>query len=486
MTDRPVQRWLNFQNPKAIHHTRPVSAALPVSQPPPEPPDTKTPSLTKNHVPFPYQTKGINWLYARARALLADEMGLGKTIQVLRALPRNTPTLIVCPASLRLNWRDECLEWRPELHPIVCKPGELVVPRANEVSIISYESLPEPSPNARSWLVPDQRLAQATLVVDEAQYCKNHRAQRTKKVRLLSLQCARAWPLTGTPMLGSPFDLWGVLSTFQLEKQVFGPGNAWNNFHRLYGSKRNRWGGTEFAEEPPGAEEIRKRLGRVALRRLKKDVLPDLPGKMYQDIAISVPLELQQELDEIDKQWENKNDLPSFEMLSTVRAKLARARIPDLIEQVERFESERIPLVVFSAHREPVEALGGRTGWGVITGESAHDHRRTVIDCFQTGLLSGIALTIQAGGLGITLTRASTVLFADLAYTPAENVQAEDRLVRIGQEARGVQIVRLVADHAVDRRVLEILTDKQKLIDATTGGKLGDPTAYSPAKHSKP
>ncbi len=472
MTDRPTQRWLDFSAQRPTQNIRPTSASLPVSVPPSEPPDTKGPSLSGKR-PFPYQRKGIEWLYSRYRALLADEMGLGKTIQVLRALPKNTPTVIVCPASLRLNWRDECLEWRPELHPVVCKPGELQIPAPDEVSIVSYESLPTPPPHARNWLVADARLSRATLVADEAHYCKNHRAQRTQKMRLLAAQCARAWPLTGTPMLGKPFDVWGVLSTFGLEREVFGgSGSPWSTFNRLFGAKRNRWGGTDFPEEAPGAEEIRRRLSRVALRRLRKDVLPDLPGKTYQVLAQDIPPELALELDAISDQWSDRDQLPPFELLATVRSKLADARIPSLLEQVERYESERIPLVVFSAHRSPVEALGGRAGWGVITGDTAHDVRRTLVDLFQTGLLSGIAITIQAGGLGITLTRASHCLFVDLAYTPAENAQAEDRLVRIGQRAEGVLISRMVADHPVDRRVLEILDSKQRLISATTGGSL--------------
>jgi len=473
MTDRPVQRWLNFSPTRPTQSFRPTSASLPVSVPPIEPPDTKGPSLS-GKTPYPYQQKGIQWLYSRQRALLADEMGLGKTIQVLRALPKNTPTLIVCPAFLRLNWRDECLEWRPELHPIVCKPGELQVPAPNEVSIISYESLPDAPPGARNWLVPDARLSRATLVVDEAQYCKNYKAQRTQKVRRLALQCARAWPLTGTPMLNDPFDLWGVLCTFALEGLVFGGrGKPFNTFLRMYGAKSRHWGGFDFPQEAPDAEEIRKRLGIVALRRLRKDVLPDLPGKTYQTVALDVSPELTAELDALEGEWVNKEELPPFEMLSSVRAKLADARIPALLEQVQRYESERIPVVVFSAHRSPIEALGGRAGWGVITGDTPHELRRTMVDLFQTGLLSGLALTIQAGGLGITLTRASHALFVDLAYTPSENSQAEDRLVRIGQKAAGVMVTRMVADHPVDRRVLEILSRKQLMIDATTGGKLG-------------
>lgn len=478
MTDRPIQRFLDFSNVRPLFQKRPLSAPYNVSEPLPEAPDVKTPavSLTADGKPkklYPYQAKGANWLYSRARALLADEMGLGKTVQVFRALPKNTPSVIVAPASLRLVWRDECLDWRPDLSPIVCRSGEFIVPAPREVSIVSYESLPTPQKGARNWLVPDARLNRATLVFDEGQYLKNYRAQRTQKAKLLAAQCSRVWILTGTPMLGTPFDLWGVLCAAGLEKQVFGPGNAWNTFMRLFGGHRNRWGGTDFDKDPPGAEEIRQRLGRVALRRLKKDVLPELPSKSYQTIAVDPPDDLRAKLDFVGANWTNQDDLPPFELLSEVRSELARARIPNLIETVERYESEKVPLVVFSAHRDPIQALSGREGWGLITGDTAPELRRNLVDLFQTGLLSGLALTIQAGGVGLTLTRAAHVLFVDLAYTPAENSQAEDRLVRIGQKAEGVLVMRMVADHPVDRRILEILDQKQRLIAATTGGALG-------------
>src|SRR5262245_5578154 len=128
-----------------------------------------------------------------------------------------------------------------------------------------------------------------------------------------------------------------------------------------------------------------------------------------------------------------------------------------MLELVEQFEDQGGPLVVFSAHREPIEALAARGGWGVITGGTEPRRRQEVVDAFQAGRLKGVGRTIQAGGTGLTLTRASTALFVDLDWTPANNLQAEDRVCRIGQRAGHVRIIRMVSDHPLDRRVLRVL-----------------------------
>lgn len=480
---KPTQRYLPFN--AAPSTSKPSGGTLPSRQPPPSPPDTGP-----NHegkTPYPYQVHGIKWLASRKKALLADEMGLGKTVQALRAVPRTYGGIIVAPASLKLVWRDEILRWRPDLHPMVMRPGEFIVPTAGEVTITSYESLPEPQ--SRNYLIHDARVNQCWLIVDEAHYCKHYSprpdrgAFRAKKVSLLSKQCLRTYLLTGTPLMGKPRDLWGLLNCFNLERDVFGEDDPYGAFTELFGAEKKvirKKGGqvikfTEFPDDKadmPGLDIVKNQLSKVALRRLKKQVLPDLPSKTYQTIPVELTEELKPALDYVGSQWVDNSELPPFEMLSQVRAMLADSRIPALLEQVERFEESKCPLIVFSAHRRPVEALGGRPGWGVITGDTAPEFRRTQVDLFQNGMLCGLALTIGAGGLGITLTRASNVLFVDLAYTPAENMQAEDRVVRIGQKAQGVFIMRMVADHPVDRRVLEILDQKAGLIAATTGGEL--------------
>lgn len=414
---------------------------------------------------YPFQREGVRWLATQTRALLADEMGLGKSAQFLRAAKSDRGTIVVCPASLRLVWRAEAAAWRPDLDAIVCRPGEFKVPERGQLAIVSYESLPEP-PRRAAHLVDDPRVSRCDLGVDEAHYAKNFLgwtdgAWRALKVALLARQCRRAIAMTGTPIMSASRDLWGLLAAFGLAKQVFGNRRT---FMTLVGATERR-GYVEWPTELEDDGDVAKRLRRVMLRRLKADVMPDLPAKTYQDIPIDVDTELAAELDAIGARWgQQRDELPPLEAMSAVRARLARSRVGAVLETVERYEQSGEPLVVFSAHRAPIDALEGRSGWRVITGDSTDAERAESVAAFQKGRLRGIALTIAAGGVGITLTRARAVLFADLAWTPAENAQAEDRLVRIGQKAQNVLVMRMVADHPVDRRCLALLAQKQRLI----------------------
>jgi NADH dehydrogenase/NADH:ubiquinone oxidoreductase subunit G len=156
----------------------------------------------------------------------------------------------------------------------------------------------------------------------------------------------------------------------------------------------------------------------------------------------------------------------AFTQMSAVRAALATAKIGPLVELVESFEEQDEPLVVFSAHRDPIDLLGKREGWAVVTGDTPNAERNAIEESFQRGELKGIAATIQAGGTAITLTRAAQSVFVDRAWTPALNDQAEDRIYRIGQ-TRGCVITTLVADHALDERVTELLGEKSRIIDAS-------------------
>jgi Helicase conserved C-terminal domain len=173
-------------------------------------------------------------------------------------------------------------------------------------------------------------------------------------------------------------------------------------------------------------------------------------------------------MDEMYDEWSgflNTEDaLPPFEQFSLIRSKLAESRIPHLIEMVETHEEEGIPLVVFSAHKAPILELGKRPGWAVITGSTSISDRRDAVSMFQAGLLKGIALTIQAGGVGLTLTHAWKAIFIDLDWTPALNSQAADRICRIGQ-TKPCEIVHMVSDHPLDMHIMKLIMKKMDLFD---------------------
>jgi SWI/SNF-related matrix-associated actin-dependent regulator 1 of chromatin subfamily A len=309
-----------------------------------------------------------------------------------------------------------------------------------------------------------------TLIADEAHYLKNPDAQRTahtrQLVRVVRAAQGKVWGLTGTPLLNRPPELWGVLQSLSLAQEAFA---SYKNFAYLFDAKKGKFGTTWGRPKQP---EVKERLDRVMIRRLKTQVLPDLPTKTWQ-IYEATPNAHDRRL--LDKEsgayaaWlasPGETDLPSFSELSSARALLAAAKIPAMLDVVKAHEESETPLLVWSAYRAPIDALQDRDGWRVITGDTSPAWIVESVDLFQAGKLRGLGLTIQAGGTALTLTHASNALFVDRRWTPAENVQAEDRIVRIGQK-NACLITDLVLDHPLDKRLHEVLMAKQSLIAAT-------------------
>jgi SNF2 family DNA or RNA helicase len=418
---------------------------------------------------YPYQVEGVDWLAGRTRALLADEMGLGKTAQALFALPEKAAALVICPASVKCHWRDEARRWRPDLAVTVLQGrGSFRLPQPGEIVVANYEILPQDIAGI-GWLLrgDDFRKAAAgvSLIVDEAHYVKNPEANRSQQVQALAGLARSVWGLTGTPLLSRPDDLFGLLCVLGLDREAFG---SRANFKKLFHARPNQWGGIDWGEPDP---EVPGMLERVMLRRTRQEVFPDPPEKQYETVVLDHTKDLGHHLDDLWQEYggqlQAKLELPPFEKFAEVREQLAQERIRAMLKLTSEFEENGVPLVVFSAHLAPIKALAGRAGWAVITGQTPHEKRYAIVEDFQAGRLKGVGLTIKAGGTGLNLSRAQAVLFVDLEWTPAVNVQAEDRVCRICQQADKVRIIRLVSDHPLDRRVLEILDQKAKLIQAT-------------------
>lgn len=436
---------------------------------------------------FPFQVAGVQWLSLRDKALLGDDMGLGKTVQALRAIPAGGRTLVVCPACVKFNWAAECKRWRPDLSPVVLS-GKTAFrwPAASEVVIINYDVLPERFAPAKKGeplvLATGDRecAAQTILIADEGHKAKSWKAKRSQRCKTLSTLCRKVWVLTGTPLLNRPSDLFGVLDSFGMASEVFG---SFSRFMRLYNAEKDRWGGIRWGRPAPEVPEL---LRRVMIRRIRTEVLPDLPRKTYSTITVNcLPASLRKKLDAAWEEWQDAlectSELPPFEQFSSIRAELAAARIDAVTEYVEDCEEQDVPLLVFSAHRAPIDALESREGWATITGDTSPAKRQEIVESFQAGQLRGVGLTIQAGGVGLTLTRAWKALFVDLDWTPANNWQAEDRICRIGQTAQAVEIVRMVSDHALDQHVCKLIAKKidmiQRSVEDTVQAVIPEPPA---------
>lgn len=416
----------------------------------------------------PYQREGIGYLRARRRAVLADEMGLGKTAQLLLAAHPGAPIVVICPALAKGVWALECRNWTPERRAyLLSGKGSFRWPRVGEVVVINYDVLPP----AGSVLPPPP--PGVVLIADEAHYCKGatHRSRATAQlVRMVgAAPGGKVWAATGTPLANWPPDLWRVLSTFGLADVSF---VSWPRFVSLFGGTKDRWGKWSWKPPHPSVPGI---LSRVMLRRTRAQVLPQLPQKSYATLPVPLSDPDTRAIEDLLRAAgvrvseitpDTLSRLLRSSHIMAARKLLANAKIKHALSWAESMEDAGEPVVVFSAHRGPVLAFKGRPKWAVITGDTPPAERAQIAATFQRGELAGIAATIDAGGVAITLTKSCMALFVDLEWTPAANSQAEDRLLRIGQE-RPVTIYRAVAQHPVDERVETLLRIKAETLKAS-------------------
>jgi SNF2-related domain/Family of unknown function (DUF6011)/Helicase conserved C-terminal domain len=439
---------------------------------------------------LPYQRGGIFYTMQRQSTLIADDMGLGKTIQALGAInadPTVKSVLVISPASLKLNWKREAEKWL--VRPMTVEVTNGGFPNADMV-IVNYDVLVKFRDQimARHWDL---------LIVDEAHYAKNPKAQRTKmlfgskKDGMSAIQAGRRIFLTGTPILNKPVELWTLV-------QALDPEDLGRNFHRFTvrycAAYKHRFGWDRNGAS--NLDELQTRLrGKFMVRRLKSEVLVDLPAKRRQviDIAPNGATSVidrenalnQRKLDAIravaeaeasgnkaayDSAVANLKEAESvaFAEISALRHEVAVAKIPAVIEHVEMCLENEGKIVVFAHHLDVIEALmAAFPGSAMVSGlEPNLAKRDAAVARFQNDPACRVFIGgIKAAGVGLTLTAASHVVFAELDWTPGGVTQAEDRCHRIGQKNM-VLVQHLVFDGSLDSRIAKIIVDKQNVIDA--------------------
>ena len=430
-----------------------------------------------------YQRAGIMYALAHKGTLLADSMGLGKSIQalgVINASPDVRRVLIVCPASLKLNWRNECRKWLTRANVVRVWPLLRDAQGTPDVlvDVINYDILKK-LPKDASWDL---------LVLDEAHYVKNPKSQRTKLVQALKKRCARVLALTGTPILNRPVELWPILQIvapetwdpagFARGKQLgAGEGAGFFKFARRYCAAHEVWIGRSKHWDFTGAsnlEELQEKLRATCMvRRLKADVLKELPAKRRQTIELEIDAD--EELDAERTSWGDSDFEPvkararvQFTEISSARAALALKKVPAVVEHMCDALESSPKIVLFAHHRAVIEALRDQLAMYspvVITGETPIEERQANVERFQTDPTCRVIIgSIGAMGVGLTLTAASHVVFAELDWTPANVTQAEDRCHRIGQ-LESVLVQHLVVKGSLDARMVELLIQKQEIAD---------------------
>jgi hypothetical protein len=417
----------------------------------------------------PFQRAGVTYALEARRCFLADEQGLGKTVQALAALEADDafPAVVVCPASLKLNWKREIEHWVPH-RSVTVVSGTGSVPAAADIAVINYE------------IVHAHRVALAArrpraLVLDESHYVKNPRAKRTQAVRKLAeslREDALRLALTGTPVMNHAEELIAQL--------------------RVIGRLEDFGSGARFARrfQGVGAEErIHWHLRRRCfVRRLKADVLPQLPAKRQVVVPVALDNEREYRLAERDVvAWLREQPLDLGQLEAKVAAALRAERLAQLnalkrlaargksgaaLAWIHDFLESDEPLVVFCGSREVQELVIDRFPEALhLVSRDTVEQREAAVQAFQDPAgPQMIVCGTRVGGQGITLTRASNVAFLDLEWTPAMHDQAEDRCHRIGQHD-AVTAWYLLAAETIDETMIELIGRKRGIVGAVTDGR---------------
>jgi SWI/SNF-related matrix-associated actin-dependent regulator of chromatin subfamily A-like protein 1 len=426
--------------------------------------------------PMEHQKIAIEKLLANNKFILADDMGLGKTTStVIASLESDIKkVLIVCPASLKINWKREIELYSDENVLIVegKKWGSTF-----KYYIINYDILKnfhttentEDSDAYKIILNEGFDLA----IVDEAHYISNSQAQRTKLLNDILAKIPKVWLLTGTPMTSRP------INYFNLLKIVNSPLTLnWKSYVLRYcKGYQFRVGGRQIwnTSGASNLDELREQTKAVVLRRMKTDIL-DLPEKIISPIWLELKNSFyDDELTEflrISKENRKKESLTvTLNRLMKLRQLIAIEKVDHTCELIDKVLEQGRKVIVFTNFTMSLDMIYEKYGKKavVLDGRMSKDRRQQSVDRFQNEDKVKVFIgNIKAAGVGITLTAADTVIFNDLSFVPADHSQAEDRAYRYGQK-NSVLVYYPVFENTIEMTIYNILQKKKEIIDQVMG-----------------
>ena len=427
---------------------------------------------------MPFQRAGVAYALERRRVFLADEQGLGKTIQALATVQADLayPAVVVCPASLKLNWLREIDAWLPGRTALALSGRSAQDLEGADLIVLNYEI-------AASHLKALAEIAPRALILDESHYVKNPAAVRTKAILELVESLgpdALRLALTGTPVVNRPAELAPQLRALDR----LGEYGTMSSFRRGYAS-------------PSSRRKLHSRLrSSCFLRRRKADVLTQLPAKRRAVVPVPTSNAAEYKRAELDfVRWLSEQvdasgtaslthdaRAEALIKMTALRRLAARGKLDAALTWIGDFAESGERLVVFAHHREIQAALIERfPDCARIVGDDSMEEREANVRRFQED--GGPELCVCSLGVashGFTLTAAANVAFLELDWTPAKHDQAEDRVHRIGQ-AESVTAWYLLATETIDERIATLLAEKRDVVDSVTDGGGGEGSSIADA-----
>ena len=423
---------------------------------------------------YSFQTVGLKWLEETGgRALIADEMGLGKTIQTIAYLKKYAeirPVLIISPSAVKFNWEMEIKKWCKTDNIEVIKGRKGKISSDSQFYIINYDII-------KSRIEELKKLNIKCVVIDESHKIKNYKAQRTTAILELVKTIKHIICLTGTPILSRPSELWTTLQILSPDDNDLA--NFWTYMKKYANASKNRYGWDMSGAA--NLEELQERLrSTIMIRRLKKDVLSDLPEKQRSVIHLEIQNKRMYNNVKNDfKTWYKEHEdniMNEYNTLLVQIEKLKQAAVEAKYNEMMKFIKNTIEnkgkVVIFAHHINVQEKVASEIGALRISGGMSSEEKQRIVDEFNNGTRS-VVVSMKAGAEGINLQSSSTVIFTEFAWTPGEMAQAEDRVHRIGQK-NSVNIYYLIGKNTIDEDIIEMLDKKREIIEKTLDNMILD------------
>ena len=426
--------------------------------------------------PLEHQKTAIEKLVGSKRFILADDMGLGKTTStIIAALETDVKKiLIICPASLKINWEREIRNYT-DRSVYICEGKNFST--EHDFVIVNYDII------KNFYDLKDKENSPITkgnfdlVIIDEAHYISNPQAQRTKLINSFVKDVEYLWLLTGTPMTSRPINYYNLLNL--IESPV---AQNWMAYVIRYCQGYQFKAGNRKVWNVNGAsnlEELRDRTSRQVLRRLKEDVL-DLPEKIITPIYLRLKSKKYEELMGEYYEWYNKHPDESrsltvqFNKLMKVRQVIAEEKILNTIEVVENILELNKKVIIFTNFTDTLHKIHSHFGKKAVylDGTCSKVQRQYAVDQFQDNdKIKVFVGNLQAAGVGITLTAGEAVIFNDLSFVPAHHQQAEDRAYRYGQK-NCVSVYYPLFDNTIEGVIYDMLINKKNIIDTVMGDNI--------------
>ena len=423
--------------------------------------------------PLQHQKEAIEKLAGSRRFILADDMGLGKTTcTIIAALETGSKKiLIICPASLKINWQREIENYSDR--PVYISEGKKFSTESDFV-IVNYDILK----NFHNTTDKNKSLLDQSnfdlVILDEAHMISNPQAQRTKIINNFVKNIKRVWLLTGTPMTSRPMNYYNLLNIIEspVAQNWMAYAIRYCQGYQFMAGRRKVWNVTGASN----LEELRDRTSKQILRRLKEDVL-DLPDKIISPVYLRLKSKEYEELMGEYYDWfDNKKDESSsltvqFSKLMKVRKVISNEKTKQTIEFAENIIEQGKKVIIFTNFTDTLQTIYQHFGKQAVylDGSCSKPHRQHAVDEFQDNEKIRVFVgNLKAAGVGLTLTAAEVVIMNDLSFVPAEHAQAEDRAYRYGQKSN-VLVYYPLYENTIEGAIYDILNRKKKIIRTVMG-----------------